>query len=143
MSEARDILFLCVSNACRSQMAEGFGRAYAPDGIAVRSAGSEPGGVHPMAVRVMSERGIDLRAHESKAVDEIDAERIAHVITLCAEEVCPVFLGDATRQHWPFDDPARVEGDEERRMAAFRVVRDAIEERVKAFVATLEHPASA
>lgn len=126
----KGVLFLCVANSARSQMAEGLARAVAPPDVEVFSAGSEPRTVNPLAVKAMAELGIDLSGHRSKAIDEIDPARIDTVVTLCAEEVCPVFPGDVRRLHWPHDDPAAVEGDDETRLAAFRRVRDDIRARI-------------
>ncbi len=124
------ILFLCVANSARSQMAEGLARAAAPPGIEVYSAGSEPDRVRPLAVEVLAEIGIDIGGARSKGIDAIPVERIGTVVTLCAEEVCPVFPGDVRRLHWPIDDPAAATGTEEERKAAFRRARDAIRDRI-------------
>ncbi len=129
MSDAarNDVLFLCVANSARSQLAEGLGRVLAPPGVGVHSAGSAPGHVHPLAIEVMDERGIDIRAQRSKPIEAVPAERIGTVVTLCAEEVCPYFPAQVVRHHWPQRDPAAVLGDEEDRRAAFRTCRDEIE----------------
>jgi arsenate reductase len=124
------VLFLCVANSARSQMAEGIARSLAGPGTTVSSAGSVPSRVNPLAVRVLAELGIDISAHRSKGVEEIDAAGVDTVITLCAEEVCPVFLGTARRAHWGLPDPAGVEGGEEERLAAFRAVRDELRQRL-------------
>jgi protein-tyrosine-phosphatase/catechol 2,3-dioxygenase-like lactoylglutathione lyase family enzyme len=100
------LLFLCVANSARSQMAEGLARARFGDRVRIQSAGSQPSRVNPFAVEVMAERGISLDGHASKSVDTIDPSTVDTVITLCAEEVCPVFLGNARRLHWPIEDPA-------------------------------------
>jgi len=132
MSEARsDVLFLCVANSARSQLAEGWARALAPEGVGVHSAGSEPASLNPWAVRVMAERGIDLSQHHSKPIADVPAKRIRLVVTLCAEEVCPVFPEAVERLHWPLPDPASVEGDDDARLAAFRECRDEIERRLR------------
>ena len=125
-NERRDLLFLCVANSSRSQMAEGLARNMAPPGLEVRSAGSAPTHVNPLAVRAMDEVGIDISEQRSKPIAAIDRERIATVITLCAEEVCPHFPGEVERLHWPLADPAAATGTEEERLAAFRAVRDQI-----------------
>jgi len=127
----RHILFLCVANSARSQMAEGIARALAPKGIRVSSAGSAPGGLRPQAVRALGEIGIDISGHRAKGVESIDSSSVDAVITLCAEEACPVFLGNAHRVHWGFPDPAGIEGGEERKMQAFREIRDELERRLK------------
>jgi len=125
----RHILFLCVANSARSQMAEGIAQALAPAGTRVSSAGSAPSKVNPLAVLVLAEIGIDIAAHRSKGLGEIDADSIDAVITLCAEEVCPVFPRSVTRLHWALPDPAAATGDEER-LAAFRAVRDELRRRI-------------
>jgi arsenate reductase len=134
------VLFLCVANSARSQMAEGLARALFGDRVDVQSAGSEPSRVNPWAIEVMSEIGIDIAKHTSKSVDTIDPASVDVVVTLCAEEVCPAFLGKATRFHWPIADPASKEprADDEMR-ARFRAARDAI--RAKLSVAPFAPPA--
>lgn len=102
----RSILFLCVANSARSQMAEALARARYGAQAVVQSAGSAPSRVNPYAIEVMAERGLDLESHSSKSVATIDPATVDVVVTLCAEEVCPLFLGDARRLHWPIDDPA-------------------------------------
>lgn len=135
MSERNGLLFLCVANSARSQMAEGLARTMVPPGVAVYSAGSAPSQVNPFAVRAMAELGIDISSHRSKSVDTIDSATIATVITLCAEEVCPVFLGPAERLHWPMPDPAAATGTDEDRLDAFRRVRDRIREQLEHYLA--------
>lgn len=127
----RHILFLCVANSARSQMAEGIARSLAPPGMKVSSAGSSPASVRPQAIRVLEEIGIDISGHRSKGMDSIDAGSVDAVVTLCAEEVCPVFLGKADRVHWGLPDPAAVTGTEETRLNAFRSVRDELLRRLK------------
>jgi arsenate reductase (thioredoxin) len=127
----RHILFLCVANSARSQMAEGIARSLAPEGVKVSSAGSAPSSVRPQAIEVMKEIGIDISAQRSKGVEDIDASSVEEVITLCAEEVCPAFLGKATRLHWGLPDPAAATGTEETRLVVFRNVRDEILRRLK------------
>lgn len=120
------ILFLCVANAARSQMAEALARRFLDGQHLVQSAGSKPTTVHPLAIRVLAEIGIDASMHRSKSVAAIDPASVDTVITLCATEECPVFLGQAKRLHWPLTDPARTAGTEEERIEAFRAVRDEI-----------------
>jgi arsenate reductase (thioredoxin) len=120
----RHILFLCVANSARSQMAEGIARSLAPHGVTVSSAGSSPASVRPQAIEALKEIDIDISGHCSKGLGSIDAGSVDAVITLCAEEVCPVFLGNAMRLHWGLPDPARETGVEDRKLAAFRSVRD-------------------
>ena len=101
----QSILFLCVANSARSQMAEGLARQMFP-GLRIQSAGSRPSRVNPYAFEVLAEVGIDAASHTSKSVQDIDPASVDLVITLCAEEVCPLFLGKAERLHWPIPDPA-------------------------------------
>ena len=130
------VLFMCVANSARSQMAEGLARSL---GIAAQSAGTRPSHVNPYAVEVMAELGIDLAGQRSKSVDEIDPATVDTVITLCAEEVCPVWLGRATRLHWPLPDPAG-EGTPDELRARFRTARDEIRRRLASFSADARLP---
>jgi arsenate reductase len=127
------ILFLCVANSARSQMAEGLARAMLGDCATVMSAGSAPSRVNPHAIAAMAEIGIDISAHQSKSVDAIDRDAIDLVITLCAEEVCPVLPGRVRRLHWPIADPASNDPtlDEAAMRARFRTARDLIAARLE------------
>jgi arsenate reductase len=122
------LLFLCVANSARSQMAEGLARAHFGDRVTVQSAGSEPSTVNPYAALVMAEVGVDLSTHHSKSVQTIDKATVDTVITLCAEEVCPAFLGAARRLHWPIADPASKDAvlPREEMLQRFRTARDLI-----------------
>jgi arsenate reductase len=122
----RKLLFLCVANSARSQIAEGLARKLAPKSVKVQSAGSKPTEVRPEAIAVMKEVGIDISKAESTSVADVDPKTVDTVITLCAEQVCPAFLGDAERLHWPVPDPAAAEGGEQERLDAFRRTRDAL-----------------
>ena len=122
----RGVLFLCVANSARSQMAEGLARSLAPEGVKVYSAGSHPGVLSSYAVRVMRELGIDISSHFSKGIPKIPLEEIDTVVTLCAEEVCPVFPHEVRRLHWPCQDPGLETESEEARLGSFRRVRDQI-----------------
>jgi len=117
-------------------MAEGLARARFGETVNVQSAGSQPSRVSPLAIRALAEIGIDITRHRSKAVSEIDPAAVDLVITLCAEEVCPVFLGKAKRLHWPLPDPAAAEGTGEERLARFREVRDELMRRIEALTFT-------
>jgi len=128
------VLFLCVANSARSQMAEGIARSLAPERVKVSSAGSEPTSVRPQAVAVLAEIGIDILGQRSKGVDDVERP-VDAVITLCAEEVCPVWLGDAIRLHWGLPDPAAVSGSEEQKLQAFRTVRDELRRRLRVLFA--------
>jgi arsenate reductase len=124
----RHILFLCVANSARSQMAEGLARSLYGSKAVIASAGSKPSRVNPYATEVMSEVGIDLGGHHSKSVADVDPANVDVVITLCAEEVCPVFLGSAKRLHWPIPDPASDDPSlgREQLLVRFRTARDTI-----------------
>jgi len=126
------VLFLCTHNSARSQMAEGFLRALAGDRYAAASAGTEKTSVHPLAVRAMAERGIDIGHHASKTFDAVPLAPGDYLVTVCddANERCPFVPGAVSRLHWSFADPAREVGNEEDRLAAFRRVRDQIEARI-------------
>lgn len=132
------ILFLCVANSARSQMAEGLARRLFSDRATVQSAGSQPSVVNPYAIEVMREIGADLESHSSKSVDAIDPSSIDTVITLCAEEVCPVFLAKSRRLHWPIPDPASSDPtlSRDEMLQRFRAARDAIRAKLENFAAT-------
>jgi len=130
----RGVLFLCVANSARSQMAEGIARSLAGDRVAIQSAGSAPSSMNPLAVRVLSEIGIDISGHRSKSVGEIDRAAVDTVITLCAEEVCPAYLGGARRLHWPLPDPAGHDESEGGSLERFRAVRDELRRRISAWL---------
>jgi arsenate reductase len=130
------LLFMCVANSARSQMAEGLARAMAPPGARVYSAGSAPSRLNPYAVRAMAELELDISGHHSKSVDDLDDDTrraVTTVITLCAEEVCPVFPGPVRKLHWPLADPAAAAGTDEDMLASFRAARDEIQARLAAF----------
>lgn len=126
------ILFLCVANSARSQLAEGLGRKLLPE-CRIQSAGSRPSHVNPYALEVLAEVGIDASSQTSKSVQDIDPATVDLVITLCAEEVCPLFLGKARRLHWPIPDPASEDPNlsPENLRARFRQTRDEINRRLE------------
>jgi arsenate reductase len=126
----RGVLFLCVANSARSQMAEAICRSVAPPGTRVYSAGSEPTRINPLAIRALQEIGLDASSHRAKSIAEVPADEIDTVVTLCAEEVCPVFAGAVRRLHWPLPDPAAATGDEAVRLTQFRSVRDELRRRI-------------
>ena len=130
----KGILFLCVANSARSQMAEGIARSMAPRKVKVWSAGSRPSSVRPEAISVLKEIGIDISGYRSKTVDEIPAAEIDTIITLCAEETCPVFPGKAQRLYWGLPDPVAVRGSEHEVLTAFRETRDELLWRIAAFL---------
>jgi len=136
----RGILFLCRQNAARSQMAEALARKLFPPGVNIASAGSEPAkAVNPYAVRVMQEAGIDIAGQRPKAVADVAIGDMDTMITLCAEESCPLVPGGLTQHHWPLEDPAGVQGSEEEVLAAFRKTRDEIRQRLEELLRTI-HP---
>lgn len=130
------ILFMCVANSARSQIAEGWARKLLGSGVRIQSAGTQPAGVNPYAIEVMAEVGVDLTTQHSKSVQTIDPATVDTVITLCAEEVCPVFLGKARRLHWPIQDPASKDPTltREQMLERFRAARDEIGRRMEGFV---------
>ncbi len=127
------ILFLCVANSARSQMAEGLARVLFGSEVEVVSAGSRPSQLNPLAVEAMGELDIDISAQRSKSVDALDAARFDLVVTLCADEVCPILPGQVQRLHWPIADPAGVDPviERDKALAAFRTARDQIEQRLR------------
>ena len=132
------ILVLCTGNSCRSHLAEGILRAASQGRFRVASAGSKPAGyVHPLAIVVMREIGIDLAAHHSKHLNEFLNQPVETVITVCgnADQVCPIFPGQVNRHHWGFDDPAHATGTEAEKLAVFRRVRDEIRRVFEAYAA--------
>lgn len=133
------ILFMCVANSARSQIAEGWARHFLGDRVRIQSAGTRPSRVNPYAIEVMAEVGIDLAGQASKSVDTIDPATVDTVITLCAEEVCPVFLGKARRLHWPIPDPASEDPTLSRDalLARFRAAREELRGRVEGFAGEL------
>ncbi|RME68139.1 MAG: arsenate reductase ArsC [Verrucomicrobia bacterium] len=141
MSKAKPaVLILCTGNSCRSHMAEGILKAAAGDLVDVYSAGSKPAGyVHPKAIQVMAEIGIDISGHTSKHMDTFLDRDITTVITVCgnADQACPTFPGQVNRHHWGFDDPAHATGSEEEILAEFRRVRDQIKLVFEAYAAGL------
>lgn len=137
------VLFLCVHNSARSQMAEAFLKKHGGGRFEVESAGLEPGKLNPYVVRAMAEVGIDIAGNPTKSVfDLFDAKKVFQVVvTVCSKEAaegCPVFPGLAERHHWPFNDPSSFKGTDEEIMARVRSVRDEIEDAVMTFVK--EHP---
>ena len=132
------ILFMCVANSARSQLAEGLARQMFP-GAEIESAGSHPGKLNPFAVTVMKEVGADISKQYSKSTNDLSPKFIVgldYVITLCAEEVCPMMVSKAKKLHWPLPDPASKEPlSDEVLLDRFRAARDAISEKLKLFKA--------
>ena len=146
MNKKLSILILCTGNSCRSHLAEGILRHKAGGLLDVHSAGSKPAGfVHPMAIRVMAEIGIDISGHTSKHMNDFLDRDIHTVITVCgnADQVCPMYPGQVKRYHWGFDDPAHATGTEEEILAEFRRVRDEIRRVFEAYAAGWESGLSA
>lgn len=133
------VLFLCAGNSCRSQMAEGLLRHLGGERFDVHSAGTSPSFVHPLAIEVMAELGIDVSEYRSKHVSLFTGQFFDFVISLCGESNCPSFIGEAgTSLHWPFPDPT-VPNHGEEEVESFRRVRDAIKHRLEEFI---ENPES-
>jgi arsenate reductase len=116
------ILFLCVKNSARSQMAEGLARSMAPPGYRFLSAGSDPGTVNPLAIQALAEERNDISTHRAKGLASVSLDEVDTVVTLCAEEVCPVVPGQVSRLHWPLPDP--------KDLPSFRTVRDELRRRL-------------
>jgi arsenate reductase len=134
------VLVICTGNSARSQMAEGLFCHLGNDQVTVQSAGSDPAlRVHPLAVRVMAEIGIDIASHQTKPISDFLGQSFDYVIAVCSQaaESCPVFPGTARRLNWFYDDPARVEGNEAEQLAAFRTVRDDLASRIRSWL--VEH----
>ena len=130
------VLILCTHNSARSQMAEGMLRFLGGDRFEIVSAGTEPGAVHPLAIRAMNEVGIDISVAHAKNVAQFVGQDFDYVITVCdrANESCPIFPGDPKRIHWSFPDPSAVEGSDDARMVAFRTVRDELRQRLRTWI---------
>lgn len=133
----RRVLFLCVHNSARSQMAEGMLRAWASDRFEAHSAGNAATLVRPLAVKAMAELDIDISQQRSKTVADYDGQQFDFAITVCdeAQEACPYFSGAAAQLHWAFDDPAAAGGDEAAHLQTYRRVRDEIGARIHQFIA--------
>ena len=137
------LLFLCVANSARSQMAEALARARYGDAVRVQSAGSEPSRVHPLALKACAAQRLDTEQLSSKGVETIDPSTVDVVVTLCAEEYCPAYLHQATRLHWPMPDPAAAQPgeDEAAQLGRFLDVADRIAVRLSELDARLRpHP---
>jgi len=135
-----NLLFLCTGNACRSQMAEGWGRQLGGDWLQVQSAGIEAHGKNPRAIAVMAEAGVDISGQESTRVTDEMLAAVDVLVTVCghADEHCPAVPAGLRKIHWPLDDPARATGTEEEIMAVFRASRDDIRRRVAAMIDELK-----
>jgi arsenate reductase (thioredoxin) len=131
----KKIIVICTGNSIRSQIAEGFLKKYR-NNWEIRSAGTNPKGLNPIAVMVMMEKGIDISGQKSKGIENFLGENFDYVITVCnnAKESCPLFPGKAKLIHWNFEDPADAGGSMNKKLFAFRKVRDKIEEKIKEFI---------
>ena len=134
------ILFICVHNSARSQMAEAFLNDICGAEFEAQSAGLEPGTLNPLVVEVMGEAGIDISRNETQAVFDVfkSGQLFACVVTVCSEAEasgCPIFPGPTQRLHWPFPDPSKVEGTFEEKLEKIREIRNAIQARVEQFCA--------
>jgi arsenate reductase len=140
----KSVLFICVANSGRSQMAEGLAREIFGDEVRVQSAGSSPSKVDSLAIQAMAEINIDIAGHSSKSVQDIDRTGIDLVVTLCAEESCPALLSSAARLHWPLQDPARTDAppSEEEQLEPYRRARDQLHMRLEVLSALRNIPTS-
>lgn len=136
------VLFLCTHNSARSQMAEGILRHLAGDKVEVHSAGTEVTRVHPLAIKTMAARSIDITGHRSKHLDEFTGEQLDYVITVCdnARETCPIFPNAPERIHWSIPDPSSAEGDDKERETAFQRAADDLQTRIRYLLALLQRP---
>lgn len=136
MDAHQRVIFVCTHNSARSQMAEGMLRAWGGARYEVFSAGTEATRVRPEAIAVMAELGIDIGDQESKTLESFIGQPFSWLVTVCdqAREACPTLPGVGQQAHWSIDDPSRVEGDGQARLQAFREARDALRERVEAFI---------
>ena len=131
----RRVIFLCTGNSARSQMAEGLARSLSRGAVEVHSAGLEPKGIHPLAVAVMDEIGIDIRKQWSKGMDPDALKQAGWIITLCdhADKRCPTVPDPVRKEHWPLEDPAQARGTDDEKLRVFRGIRDEIQERIRLF----------
>jgi ArsR family transcriptional regulator, arsenate/arsenite/antimonite-responsive transcriptional repressor / arsenate reductase (thioredoxin) len=134
------VLFLCTGNSARSQMAEALLREISGGLVEVQSAGSHPSTLHPLALRVMEERGIDMAHATSKSLEVFAGMSFDRIITLCdrVREVCPSFPGDPVRLHWSLPNPALVQGPEAVRIQVFRDQADQLAQRIRLLLTTLQ-----
>jgi arsenate reductase len=138
MHQKSKVLFLCTGNSARSQMAEAFLRRFGGDDFEAYSAGLEPKGLNPLTVQVMEEIGISMEGHSSKSVHEYLGKILfQYLITVCdqAEKNCPtIWPGISHKMHWSFEDPAAFSGPEDQKLTRFRLIRDQIQEKVRAWI---------
>jgi arsenate reductase len=136
MARAKKVLFLCTGNSVRSQMAEGLLNALGSKQWKAKSGGVISSFVHPLAIQVMGEIGIDISKKTSKSMDQFIKQKFDYVITLCddAAKFCPSFDGQGKRLHWPFEDPASATGTDEEKLEVFRRIRDEIKKKIERFL---------
>ncbi|HPI04163.1 MAG: Arsenate-mycothiol transferase ArsC1 [Candidatus Aerophobetes bacterium ADurb.Bin490] len=133
------VLFICIHNSARSQMAEAYLNKFGGDKFSAESAGLEPGVLNPLVVKVMAEDGIDISKNKTKSVFDFykQGKLFSYVVAVCdaeAAERCPIFPGTGTKLHWPFNDPSKTEGTEEEKIAKIRDIRDSIKSEVMKFI---------
>jgi arsenate reductase len=134
----KKILFICVHNSARSQMAEAFINQMCADEFGAQSAGLKPGALNPLVIEALREVGIDISGKPTQAVIDVfrSGQLFTHVVTVCSEaeaEGCPIFPGFATRLHWPFPDPSKLNGSHDEKLARVREIRDQIRRKVESF----------
>jgi len=139
MSNKKKVLFICIHNSARSQMAETFLNDLGGEKFAAESAGLEPGTLNPLVVQVMAEEGYDISGNSTNSVFDFHKEKRSYdiVVAVCskeAEERCPIFPGTGERLHWPFDDPSSTQGSQEERLQTTRRIRDQIRAKIEAFI---------
>jgi arsenate reductase (thioredoxin) len=134
-----NILFLCIANSARSQMAEGMAKQLFGEKATIQSAGSHPTKVNPLAIKVLAEIGVDISSQRSKSWNEIDLSKLDLVITLCAEEICPILPIKVQTLHWPIHDPDETQGSSEVKLQAFRWARIDIKSKLEQLLAALRH----
>lgn len=134
----KNVLFICVHNSARSQMAEGIFRHLFEEKCGVYSAGSDPRRIHPISVKVMAEIGIDISKHRSKSLKEFEGQEMDYVVTVCGDGnvACPFFAGGKEYVHQSFEDPSACKGTEEEKIEQFRVVRDELKKWLEQFYTT-------
>jgi arsenate reductase len=138
------VLFICVHNSARSQIAEEYLRKFGGDMFEVESAGLEPGDLNPLVVKALQEDGIDITGKKTRSVwDVYQAGKTYHyVIAVCsreAEQKCPIFPGNAEKRHWPYPDPEKFEGTEDEVLQTIRELRNVLREQIKQFVAAFKN----
>lgn len=137
------VLFVCIHNSARSQMAEAYLNSFGDGEIVAQSAGFKPGGLNPVVVEVMREEGIDISQNSCDSVFDFfkEGKRFSHIVTVCDEgsaEACPIFPGVVHRIHWSFKDPSSLEGSDDLKLQITREIRDSIKEKVSQFVSLIK-----